>query len=178
MLETFYPDRYVDSAYSIPYRELYSQGYRGIIFDVDNTLVPHGAPADAASKELFGELRAIGFSHCILSNNKEPRVAPFAGEVKSPYIYKGGKPKTTGYKKAMKLMGTDCSNTLFIGDQLFTDVWGANRTGLFSILVRPINPKEEIQIVLKRRLEAVVLWFYMRKRQKQRAAEGFFEKKS
>ena len=75
-------------------------------------------------------------------------------------------------------MGTDCSNTLFIGDQLFTDVWGANRTGLFSILVRPINPKEEIQIVLKRRLEAVVLWFYMRKRKKQRAAEGFFEKKS
>ena len=178
MLETFYPDRYVDSAYSIPYRELYSQGYRGIIFDADNTLVPHGAPADAASKELFKELRAIGFSHCILSNNKEPRVAPFAGEVKSPYIYKGGKPKTAGYKKAMKLMGTDCSNTLFIGDQLFTDVWGANRTGLFSILVRPINPKEEIQIVLKRRLEAVVLWFYMRKRKKQRAAEGFFEKKS
>ena len=79
MLETFYPDRYVDSAYSIPYRELYSQGYRGIIFDVDNTLVPHGAPADTASKELFEELRAIGFSHCILSNNKEPRVAPFAG---------------------------------------------------------------------------------------------------
>ena len=167
MLETFYPDRYVDSAYSIPYRELYSQGYRGIIFDVDNTLVPHGAPADAASKELFEELRAIGFSHCILSNNKEPRVAPFAGEVKSPYIYKGGKPKTAGYKKAMKLMGTDCSNTLFIGDQLFTDVWGANRAGMYSILVKPIDPHEEIQIVLKRYLEKIVLFFYKRREAKK-----------
>ena len=177
MLETFYPDRYVDSAYSIPYRELYSQGYRGIIFDVDNTLVPHGAPADAASKELFEELRAIGFSHCILSNNKEPRVAPFAGEVKSPYIYKGGKPKTAGYKRAMKLMGTDCSNTLFIGDQLFTDVWGANRTGLFSILVRPINPKEEIQIVLKRYLQAVVLLFYKKRLKKMgRTGRDFCKK--
>ena len=75
----------------------------------------------------------------------------------------------------MKRMGTNCSNTLFIGDQLFTDIWGANRTGLYSILVKPINPKEEIQIVLKRRLEAVVLWFYFREhpqtaRQREKAA--------
>ena len=75
----------------------------------------------------------------------------------------------------MARMGTNRSNTLFIGDQLFTDIWGANRTGLYSILVKPINPKEEIQIVLKRRLEAVVLWFYFREhpqtaRQREKAA--------
>lgn len=166
MFETFYPGEYLDSAYEIPYEELYKKGYRGIIFDVDNTLVPHGAPADEAARALFERLRSIGFSTCILSNNKEPRVSPFADQVKSPYIFKGGKPSRKGYKRAMDVMGTEESNTFFVGDQLFTDVWGANRTGLFSILVKPINPKEEIQIVLKRYLEAVVLAAYLRREKK------------
>ena len=166
MFESFYPDEYVDSAYELPFETLYEKGYRGIIFDVDNTLVPHGAPADERSIRLFSQLRNLGFSTCILSNNKEPRVAPFAKKVGSPYIYKGGKPSVKGYKKAMKVMKTGQENTLFIGDQLFTDVWGARRTGLYSILVKPINPKEEIQIVLKRYLEAVVLWFYRRRTKK------------
>ena len=64
----------------------------------------------------------------------------------------------------MELMGTDKTNTLFIGDQLFTDVWGAKRTGIRNILVKPIYPKEEIQIVLKRYLERVVLHFYLKKK--------------
>lgn len=166
MLETFYPDKYVDSAYGIPFERLYAKGYRGIIFDVDNTLVPHGAPADDRSIALFRRLHGIGFSTCILSNNKEPRVAPFARKAESPYIFKGNKPSVKGYEKAMAVMGTGKSDTLFIGDQLFTDIWGANRTGLYSILVKPINPKEEIQIVLKRYLEAAVLWFYLRKQKK------------
>ena len=163
MFQRFYPDSYLDSAYEIPFEEFYKKGYRGIIFDVDNTLVPHGAPADKRAVELFERLRAIGFSTCILSNNKEPRVAPFANAVNSPYLFKGGKPSVKGYEKAMKRMGTEKKETFFVGDQLFTDVWGARRTGLYSILVKPINPKEEIQIVLKRYLEAVVLWFYARK---------------
>ena len=60
----------------------------------------------------------------------------------------------------MEIMGTDRDTTLFVGDQLFTDVWGARKSGLSSILVKPINPKEEIQIVLKRYLEKIVLYFY------------------
>ena len=62
------------------------------------------------------------------------------------------------YKKAMEIMGTNEKNTLFVGDQLFTDVWGAKRVGIYSILVKPIHPKEEIQIVLKRYLEKIVLF--------------------
>lgn len=163
MLKTFYPNEYVDSTYGIPFETLYEKGFRGIIFDVDNTLVPHGAPADGQALRLFNRLHRIGFSTCILSNNKEPRVSPFARQVDSPYIFKGGKPSVKGYKRAMEIMGTERQNTLFIGDQLFTDVWGANRAGIYSILVKPINPREEIQIVLKRYLEAVVLWFYLRR---------------
>jgi len=177
MFETFYPGNYVDSAYEIPYEKLYERGYRGIIFDVDNTLVPHGAPADARAIELFERLRAIGFSTCILSNNKEPRVSPFADKVGSPYIFKGGKPSRKGYERAMERMKTDCDTTFFVGDQLFTDVWGANRTGLYSVLVKPINPKEEIQIVLKRYLEAVVLMFYRKWLKKMGRTSGDFCKK-
>lgn len=86
----------------------------------------------------------------------------FNRDIQADYIYDAHKPSTKNYVKAMEIMGTDRSNTLFIGDQLFTDVWGAKRTGISNILVKPIYPKEEIQIVLKRYLERIVLYFYKR----------------
>ena len=158
----FYPKEYRDSTYGIDFEELYRRGYRGILFDIDNTLVPHDAPATQESVELFRRLHAIGFHTCLISNNKEPRVTPFAKAMETPYVYKADKPSRKGYQEGMRRMGTDLADTLFIGDQLFTDVWGANRTGLYSILVKPMNPKEEIQIVLKRYLEKIVLFFYLR----------------
>ncbi len=164
MFESFYPDLWLDSAYEIDYEGLYEEGVRGLIYDIDNTLVPHGAHADERAVRLFERLNNIGLKAVLLSNNKEPRVSSFKEEVKyCEYIYKAGKPKRGGYLKAMEMMGTDRSCTVSIGDQLFTDVWGARRSGIRTILVRPIDKKEEIQIVLKRRLEAVILYFFKRK---------------
>lgn len=163
MLEVFYPDNEVGSAYEIDYGALYGQGYRGIIFDIDNTLVPHGAPADERAAALFQRLHEMGFQTILLSNNKEPRVKMFNDGVHSRYIFKAGKPGKEGYERAMKTMGTDARSTIFVGDQLFTDIWGAKRAGIATWLVKPIHPKEEIQIVLKRRLERIVLYFYHRK---------------
>ena len=74
MLSQFYPCERIDSVYRIDFAKLYGDGYRGVIFDVDNTLVPHNAPADAKAKELFETLRSLGYGSCLLSNNKEPRV--------------------------------------------------------------------------------------------------------
>lgn len=162
MLEIFYPDNEAESAYGVDYEGLYRKGYRGIIFDIDNTLVPHGAPADERARELFARLGRLGFSVVLLSNNKEPRVKSFSDEVGSRYIFRAGKPGRAGYEKAMELMGTCPRTTLFVGDQLFTDVWGAKRTGIVTYLVKPIHPREEIQIVLKRQLERIVLFFYHR----------------
>ena len=167
MLETFYPDKEADSAYSIDYEALYKQGIRGVIFDIDNTLVPHGAPADERAIRLFAKLHQMGYETMLLSNNKEPRVKMFGDGVSSKYLYKAGKPAKEGYRKAMEEMGTDRKTTIFVGDQLFTDVWGAKRTGIFSYLVKPIHPKEEIQIVLKRYLERIVLYFYHKKERKE-----------
>ena len=166
MLERFYPDYEAESAYDIDYQGLYRTGYRGIIFDIDNTLVPHGAPADERAVALFVRIHELGYATLLLSNNKEPRVKSFAGQVGSLYRYKAGKPGKEGYLKAMEQMGTDQSNPLFVGDQLFTDVWGARRVGITSYLTRPIHPKEEIQIVLKRKLERIVLYFYHRRNKK------------
>lgn len=161
-LEIFYPDERIDSSYNIDYEKMYKDGYRGIIFDIDNTLVMHGYPADEQAVKLFERLRQIGFRTLVLSNNKEMRVKTFAEQVGSDYIYKAGKPLKKGYLEAMDIMKTDINNTVFIGDQLFTDVWGAKRLNIKNILVSPINPKEEIQIIIKRRLEAIVLYFYER----------------
>lgn len=167
MLEAFYPKQYMASAYDIDFKGFYENGSRGIIFDIDNTLVPHGAPADDRAIKLFDELRSIGYEVIIISNNKEPRVKMFCDAVGAPYIFKAGKPNPRNYRAAMQRMRTDVRNTLFVGDQIFTDVWGANRAGIYSILVKPIHPKEEIQIVLKRYLEKIVLFFYNRKCRKQ-----------
>lgn len=160
MLQTFYPDYEAESIEAIDFEEWYRKGYRGVIFDIDNTLVPHGAPADERAIAFFKRLNALGMKTMLLSNNKEPRVKMFADAVGSPYIYKAGKPGKGGYERAMEQMGTIPQTTLFVGDQLFTDVWGARRVGIVSYLVKPIHPKEEIQIVLKRYLEKIVLYFY------------------
>lgn len=168
LLETFYPRATADSSYDIDYEDLYSRGIRGLIYDIDNTLVPHGAPAEQQTIRLFAGLHHRGFQTCLISNNQAPRVEPFAKAVDSPFVCNAHKPSTREYLHAMELMGTDVHTTVFIGDQLFTDVWGANRAKIPSILVKPIHPKEEIQIVLKRYLERVVLFFYRRYIRKER----------
>ena len=160
MFKCFFPDEYLESAYVIDYDRLYREGYRGLLFDIDNTLVPHGAPADDRAKALFTHLRELGFMSCLLSNNQRERVSSFNDEIGEIFIENAHKPSVKNYQKAMELLGTDTTNTVFIGDQLFTDVYGAKRAGIRNILVKPIHPKEEIQIVLKRYLERIVLYFY------------------
>ena len=163
MFDCFFPDEIQESTYAIDFDKLYSEGYRGLIFDIDNTLVPHGAPADERAKALFRHLKELGFSCCLLSNNQIARVKMFNDDVQVHFIENAHKPSVKNYVKATELMGTKKADTIFVGDQLFTDVWGAKRAGIRNILVRPIHPKEEIQIVLKRYLEKIVLFFYYRK---------------
>lgn len=90
----------------------------------------------------------------LVSNNGEERVRPFAEKVESIYLYKAGKPKKDGYEKAMQQMGTDTENTLFVGDQIFTDIFGGNRAGLDTVLTEPVDKStDEPQIVVKRWFE-------------------------
>lgn len=164
MFERFFPDAYMDSTYVIDFEKLYKEGIRGVIFDIDNTLVPHGAPADERAIRLFARLRSIGLDYCLISNNQLPRVKPFADAVQAKFVEDAHKPSKKNYLKAMKLMHVDLDSCIFVGDQIFTDVYGAKRCGMRTILVKPLHPKEEIQIVLKRYLEKIVLYFYQKEK--------------
>lgn len=168
MFEKLYPDAWVASTYKIPFEKLYKKGYRGIIFDIDNTLVPHGAPADERAEALFKRLSEIGFQYALISNNKSGRVEMFNKNIHAYTICNAHKPSTENYLKAAVLMDVPTEKCLFIGDQLFTDILGARLAGIYSILVQPIHPKEEIQIVLKRKIEKIVLYFYKKKRAKEK----------
>lgn len=164
MFKSFYPDEYLESIYEIDFDGFYKKGYRAVIFDIDNTLVAHGEPSNKKIIAFSKELMEKGMKICLMSNNQLERVKPFADSLGLPFIEDAHKPSRKSYRKAMDLLGTNTSNTIFVGDQLFTDIFGAKRSGIKSILVEPIHPKEEIQIVVKRYLEKVVLYFYNRQR--------------
>ena len=163
---SLFPTVRASSAYEIDYKKLYEAGIRGIIFDIDNTLVPHDAPADEKSMLLIKKIHDEGIKTYILSNNGEGRVKSFADAVGSDYIFKAHKPEKGGFIECMKRMGSDEKSTVLIGDQLFTDVWGASNAGIRSILVKRINFHERYYIHLKRVLEYIILavYFFVPKR--------------
>lgn len=156
-----FPDERAKSAYAIDYPRLYRNGIRGLIFDIDNTLVPHNAPPDAQSRALMKTLQERGFQLITVSNNHEPRVKSLADRLQIDYIFDAHKPSKKGYLAACRKMGLRTAETACIGDQIFTDVLGANRAGIHSILVEPVDRKTDIpRIRLKRLLERPILWLY------------------
>lgn len=158
MIQYFIPDRRAISVYSLDFQKERDAGVRGVIFDIDNTLVPQNAPVDAGAEELFRFLRETGIETCLISNNGEERVREFAEQVGAHYVPNAAKPSRKAYRRAMEIMGTNETNTLFIGDQLLTDIFGAKRTGIQSILVDPVDPGSDLKrIRFKRKVEALIL---------------------
>lgn len=162
MFKIFYPYEYVDSVFSIDYNKLYNKGYRGIIFDIDNTLVHHGDDSTKEIDELFITIQNIGFKTLLLSNNNEERVKRFLNNIDSLYICDAEKPKVDNYIKAVEMMNIKKEETLFIGDQIFTDILGANKSGIANILVKFIRIKGETKIGKRRKIENIILKFYKR----------------
>ncbi len=155
-----FPDETAASSYEIDYNKLYKDGFKGIIYDIDNTLVAHDAPANEKAVALLHRVQEMGFKVCLLSNNKHPRVDLFNEKIGAYTVCEAGKPWRTGYLKAMEIMGTDPSDTIMIGDQILTDMWGANRTGVPCIMVKKLYRKEAFQVLLKRIPEAIVMLTY------------------
>ena len=171
---SLYPEEEYASAYDIDYERMAVSGIRGVLFDIDNTLVEHGAPADPRAIVLFRRLHELGLATCLLSNNVKPRVLPFARAVQSDFVCDAAKPLPGKYREAMRRMGTDEDSTLFVGDQIFTDILGANLAGIrHTALVGRIGRHEEIQIILKRIPEKpVVFSFRIRKKWRSRRKAG------
>ena len=160
MFKIFYPCEYVESVFSIDYNKLYNKGYRGIIFDIDNTLVPHGNDSTQEIDELFTEIHNLGLKTLLLSNNGEKRIKKFNENINSLYICNSDKPKVGNYLKAIEMLNIKKEEAIFIGDQIFTDIYGANRSGIDNILVRFIGYNVETKIGIRRNLEKIVLKLY------------------
>lgn len=156
-IKNWFPDKYVEDVYSIDYEGLYDQGLRGLIFDIDNTLVAHGEDANSTIEKLFQELHLMGFKTLLLSNNSRERVERFNRNIKTLYINSACKPCKDCFIKALDLMGTKSNETLMVGDTLFTDIRGANRVGLKSIMVKYIGYYSSEPKGIKRHLEKLIL---------------------
>lgn len=165
MLEKYYPYEYAQSVFQIDYQKLYDRGFRGIIFDIDNTLVHHGDSSTLEIGDLFRRIQGIGLKTILLSNNDRERTERFIKNIDTPYICDADKPEPGNYLKAVKLLGIKKEEAVVVGDQIFTDILGANRSKLASILVRFIRLDNEKSIGKRRYLEYAILecWKHNRK---------------
>ncbi len=140
----FCPHRLVETVWQVSADELLQIGIAGVILDLDNTLVKW--QQDEMTEEVTGWLKALQerkIKLCVLSNSMmSKRSETIAAKLNSPYVRHARKPSRTGFEKAMAAMGTVPANTAIVGDQMFTDIWGGNRTGIYTIMVKPIHPRE------------------------------------
>lgn len=134
--------------------------YRGLIFDIDNTLVHHGDPSNEKVDGLFRRLHAMGFKTVLLTDNDEPRVKELIANIDTPYVADAEKPDPRGYREAVEKLGVDKEQAIVIGDQMFTDIRGANGFGLASILVHYIVVPGVTRIGKKRYVERALLFLY------------------
>lgn len=165
MFSFLYPDLYKASVYSIPYKKLLKNKIDTLLFDIDNTLLPHFIPLpDEKLIELFDTLTNMGFKICILSNGSKKRVQLFMQNLPYYYIYRACKPLLFGINRALKLTGSRPENTAIAGDQIFTDILVGNRKKVYTILVKPISERDEWIVSLKRKAEGIVINEYKKRR--------------
>ena len=160
----FVPEYYFKTFNEASADFLTSIGVKGIVLDVDNTLEPYENPLPGDHvKQWLTELKEQGISAAIVSNNGGERINLFNSELGLPVYYKAKKPFKKNVLNAMKDMGTDKSNTILMGDQVFTDVWAAHNTGIRAILVPPIKDKTDVFTKFKRLLEKPILKKYKKR---------------
>ena len=162
----FCPHRMVDSVGEVLAAELAAQGIQGVILDLDNTLVRwHQEEMTEEIMAWLEELKAAGMKLCILSNSvlgsRSQRIAERLG---CPFVRKAAKPSRQGFRRAMQAMGTAPAETAIVGDQMFTDILGGNRSGIYTIMVKPIHAHEfPYTRYVSRPPEKVLLGWFKRK---------------
>ena len=130
---------------------------KGMILDVDNTLSRHGCPIPfEGSIEWTHEMRAAGIKVIIVSNNFKKRVSEFAAKYDLPYLYRAFKPLPKGYKQAMHYLHLPPKEIVVVGDQIFTDVLGANAAGMKSILLTPKDMEHSFTFRVRRKIESPI----------------------
>lgn len=163
-----YPDYYCDKVTDITLDLLEKNQIKGILLDVDNTLIDFDRNLVEGAKEWIDKIKQNGIQCMILSNsNKVDKVKAVAAELDLPYIYFATKPLKRGFKKAKEQLGLKEENMAVVGDQIFTDIIGANRNKMFSILVNPLAKKDIWVTKWKRPLEEWIVKSYVKKQKKK-----------
>ncbi len=160
------PNDYKNSILDVTPEYLAERGLKGVILDIDNTLVAHNKPLPSAEiTALLERYRAEGIKMCVVSNNRRERVAAFCEKIGvEAFVWDALKPSATGYKRAAEIMSLSPRETAAVGDQIFTDVWGARRADCFAVLLKPLHRGgENAFIAFKRLLEAPILYYVKRK---------------
>ena len=159
----FMPDKIYHNVYEIDFDGLIKKDIKGLIFDIDNTLVSYKQPEPTGEViELMRSLREKGFKICFVSNNNKERVDLFNRDFKFPAFAEAGKPLKKYMKLALEAMGVTGNQTAVIGDQLFTDICAGKRIKAFALFVYPIEPVETLFFKAKRALEKPILKKYWR----------------
>ena len=164
MPNKLYPRMYVNTLLDIPLEELRRQGIRAFILDLDNTITEWNSQELRFEVEVwFRAIKQQGFKAFILSNNGEQRILRIAERLSIPYIHRARKPLRGSFLRAVALMEVKPAEVAVIGDQIFTDILGGNRSGLYTILVKPLAKKEFYGTKLSRAMEFFILHRYNRK---------------
>lgn len=172
MLERWYPTAHVPSVFAIDYEKLSALGYKGILFDIDNTLVHHGDDSTPEVDALFRHIHSLGLKTLLLSDNSAVRIERFNRNIRTLFIAEAGKPDPAAYRRACAILGLPPEQVVCVGDQVFRDIRGANSAGLDSILVDFIRLPGETHYGKKRVLEKVILWFYHRDPRRRGRLDG------
>ncbi|MDR3215748.1 MAG: YqeG family HAD IIIA-type phosphatase [Bacilli bacterium] len=157
-MSKFKPTKYYKNIFEVNYPLLKEQGIKLIACDLDNTLVPHDVKEpDWHVIDLFKELKAMNFIVIILSNNNEKRVSTFCTQLVVPYYYSAKKPLKRTFKKILKDYHLTSEQVCLIGDQILTDVYGANRMNMMNILVEPLAHRDIIYTKINRFFEKIII---------------------
>ncbi|NLZ55755.1 MAG: YqeG family HAD IIIA-type phosphatase [Clostridiaceae bacterium] len=161
---SFRPDETYRDVSQIDFERLYLEGYRLILFDVDNTLVNDGAAERSVfSQAQINRAKAAGFKCMLVSNGRDKRIERLGEQHKIEAISSAGKPSRRGVIRACSVAGILPEHTVMIGDQIFTDIMAGNLAGVRTILVNPLTSREKWYIVLKRIGELPLRLLYMAK---------------
>ena len=159
-----YPKLYCEKITDITIDYLKQNNIEGLILDVDNTLIDYNKNMLPGLEAWIEKIKKNNIKCIIVSNsNKKDKVETVAKKLDIPYIFFATKPLKRGFKKAQKILGIENENIGVIGDQIFTDVIGANRSKMFSILVKPINEKDILITKWKRPIEEKIIQKYLKK---------------
>ena len=171
----FFPTVYRRRITDVTVEDLRRLGADCLLLDVDNTLTTHDAPnLTDGVKTWLEDMRRSGLALVIVSNNSAERVAPFAEKIGLTYYAHARKPLPFGFRAAAKQVGCDYKRCVVIGDQIFTDMLGANLAGMKSVLLEPIQFEVEQKfIVFKRKIEWPML---NSRKQRERKERDYGEK--